>query len=235
MIENGKMLPPLRTASSVDQINMLAANVSIGSDTSRKNSSGTLKTPRKLPPMLPQGPLPALQSRQLRDNSDFEPVAVSDLLPDSFDLVPTGGDDAPLQSSLEQTSELLFSKYHLSVIFQDFMILRRFIGFLTTVRPNSVPLLEYYLRSVKALAALNYANSIVENLETVTYHGQSLVFTENKAQTASSKALGDKIAAAFQVLARDDLPAFITHIWMELVEVSMRRRITGSLPAHLRE
>lgn len=205
---------------------------------SRKNSNTTLNgvnNNKTLPPIFTQGPLPALQTRQLRDVSDFEPVPVSDLLPDSFDLVPTGGDDGPIQSTLEQQSELLFSKFHLSIIFQDFMILRKFIGFLTTVRPSSVPLLEYYLRSVKALAALNYANSIVETLDPVTYHGQGLVFTENRAQTASSKALGDKIAAAFQVMARDDLPAFITHIWMELVEASMRRRITGSLPAHLRE
>lgn len=218
-----KPMPPISTVDSTNG--------------ARKNSDGTIKTPASatLPPTFTHGPLPALQTRQLRDISDFEPVAVSDLLPDSFDLVPTGGDDMSIHSTLEQQSELLFSKFHLSVIFQDFNILRRFIGFIATVRPSSVPLLEYYLRSVKALAALNYSNSLIENLETVNYHGQGLVFTETKAQTASTKALGDKIAAAFQVLARDDLPAFITHVWMELVEASMRRRITGSLPAHLRE
>lgn len=230
----------LRTAISVDQIKSMAPTASPETHSngvrSRKNSNANInKSTTTLPPIFSKGHLPALQARQLRDISDFEPVPVSDLLPDSFDLVPSGGDDGPIQSTLEQQSELLFSKFHLSIIFQDFLVLRRFVGFLATVRPQSVPLLEYYLRSVKALAAVNYANSVVESLDPVTYHGQSLAFTETKAQTASTKAMGDKIAAAFQVLARDDLPSFITHIWMELVEASMRRRITGSLPAHLRE
>lgn len=249
----------MRATSSLDQIRPNGASslepsngTGVNGLANRNHSNGTMHngTNKMLPPILPSshgGPLPALQTRHLRDHTDFEPLPISDLAPDSFDLVPTGdgdGDDdenhhhrpLSLQSTLEQQSELLFSKFHLSVIFQDFLVLRKFIGFLTTRRPGSVPLLEYYLRAVKALAALNYANAIVATLDPVSYHGQGrLVFTETKAQTASSRALGDKIAAAFQVMARDDLPAFVTHIWMEVVEASMRRRITGSLPAHLRE
>lgn len=104
---------------------------------------------------------------------------------------------------------------------------------MTAHRPKSIPLLVYYLDTVKALAAFKYANAISEALEPLDAYD----FTRDTA--AAPKTVNDclerKATAAFELLAQEDLPAFITNVWVQFVEVSIRRRIVGSMPAHLRE
>lgn len=153
--------------------------------------------------------------------------------PDSFDLAPPPQADREKaeQYSLERRSLFMFSKTHLRIIFQDFRLLRKFTAFLVEYRPESVPLLVYHLDARKALAALKYSNAVSDCLRPV----ESLAFTRAATPKSINEDLRRKTEASFNALANDDLPAWITAVWMRTVEVSIRRRINGSLPAQLRE
>lgn len=110
--------------------------------------------------------LPALQQKGLDENDLLEPLQEEDLDPGSFDLV------APVEStskqySLERRSELLFSKEHLKIIFEDPSLLLRFTAFLSYHRAGSIPILIYYLDAVKALKAISYSNAIAEALDPI--------------------------------------------------------------------
>lgn len=153
-----------------------------------------------------------------------------ELDPGSFDLVVPSHADKRL-FSLEKRSDLLFSKEHLQVIFDDPTMLQRFTTFLYTTRPESVPLLGYYLHAVKALKALKYSNSLVKSLKPLDGHE----FSTDKATATGNDSLISKADAAFEALAQEDLPAYITHTWSQIVGVSMKRRVTGSMPAALRD
>jgi len=62
-----------------------------------------------------------------------------------------------------------------------------------------------------------------------------LEFTRALPAMTSNAVLEEKAEAAFEALARDDLPAYITHVWTQTVSLSIKRRITGTLPVQLRE
>jgi len=160
--------------------------------------------------------------------SRLEPVVEDD--PKSFDLI-TPSDGHERVFSLEDRADMLFSKAHLEEIFLDPALLLRFTGFLSTYRPGSIPILIYYLDAVKALRAINYANAISEVLEPI----DGFDFTSHPARQTVNAVLEDKANQSFDVMVQNDLPAFITHIYVQLVSVSIQWRITGTLPPHLRE
>ena len=174
--------------------------------------------------------LVALQTKGAEDGDALEPLLEEEIEPGSFDLVIPAHGDGGLYS-LEKRSELLFSKQHLAVIFEDPALLQHFTTFLCTSRASSVPLLVYYLDAVKALKAISYSNAVIEALIPLEGHD----FSGNQATTTVNESLKAKADAAFEALARDDLPAYITHVWIQKVSVSIRRRISGTLPAHLRD
>ncbi|KAK0947010.1 hypothetical protein LTR29_001593 [Friedmanniomyces endolithicus] len=176
--------------------------------------------------------LPALQTKG-PDNSDahlLEPLTLDD--PRSFDLL-----DAPRESSLvgmyalERRAEQLFSSEHLQIIFDDPKLLLRFTGYLNAHRPKSIPVLIYYLDALKALRAIRYANAIAEALDPL----KDYIFTDEVVRPTGNAKLEDKARQAFEILVRDDLPAYIAHTWVQVVSVSIQRRITGTLAPHLRE
>ncbi|TIC90708.1 Phototropin-2 [Colletotrichum higginsianum] len=174
--------------------------------------------------------LPPLQTKGAGDDEILEPLAEEEIELGSFDLVvPSHGDNG--QYSLEDRSELLFSKDHLKAIFKDRILLQRFTDFLHSARPDSLPLLTYYLDCLKALRAISYSNAIANGLDTLPEHTFS---TENTNNTSNS-SLEKKTEAAFDVLVQEDLPAYITYTWIQTVSVSIKRRITGTLPVQLRE
>lgn len=176
--------------------------------------------------------LPALQTATVEHSDGLEPLCEEEIEPGSFDLVLPETEETPLYS-LEERSEFLFSPDHLRIIFGDFTLYQRFATFMGTHRPKSIPLLVYYLDTVKALAAFKYANAISQAVEPL----DAYEFTRDA--TAVPEIVNDclerKANAAFELLAQEDLPAFITNEWMQFVEVSIRRRIVGSMPAHLKE
>ncbi|PHH86778.1 hypothetical protein CDD83_9758 [Cordyceps sp. RAO-2017] len=184
---------------------------------------------------LPQPPtesgegeqLPPLQVANGKPEG-LEPVGEDELDPGSFDLVMPGEQDGSErgQYELEQRSELLFSGRHLRAIFDDPAELYRFSGFLYQHRPASVPLLTYYLEATKALRAISYSNSVLRKLGPLTDYGFTHDFFQ--AQPTANQELQTKADTAFEVLAREDLPMYVTHVWIHTVTVSIRHRIMGS-------
>lgn len=176
-----------------------------------------------LPPLQTKGP----------DNGDaqyLEPVLEDD--PASWDLVgPAQNEEQSGIYALEKRALQLFGAGHLRMIFDDPKLLLKFTGFLNTYRPKSIPILIYYLDALKALRAINYANAIAEALEPIK--GQN--FTDSGAKPTSNSILEEKANRAFDVLVQEDLPAYITHTWINVVSISIQRRITGTLAPHLRE
>jgi len=174
--------------------------------------------------------LPALQTKGPPDDLDrLEPVLEDD--PGNFDLLAAPPEEATGVYPLEKRSEQLMSKEHLRLIFQDPKLLLQFTGFLNSHRPRSVRTLVYYLDSLKALRAIDYANAISEALEPL----RDLDFTNAPPSQTMNKSLHDRADQAFDVLVRDDLPAFIAYSWIQIVSESIQRRITGTLAPHLRE
>ncbi|KAK2001986.1 hypothetical protein LX36DRAFT_569191 [Colletotrichum falcatum] len=174
--------------------------------------------------------LPPLQTKGAGDDEILEPLAEEEIEPGSFDLVvPSHGDSA--QYSLEARSELLFSKDHLKAIFKDYNLLQRFTSFLHSVRPDSLPLLTYYLDCLKALRAIAYANAIANGLDILPQYE----FTSDDTSMTSNSSLEKRAEAAFDILVQEDLPAYITYTWIQTVSLSIKRRISGTLPVQLRE
>lgn len=165
----------------------------------------------------------------LDDSDRLSPLLEDD--PHSFDLVPAPVENERALFSLENRSDQLFSREHLHAIFADTASLLRFTSFLSTYRPESLPKLVYYLDALKALRAINYANAVAEALEPI----DGLNFTETAARSTVNASLEEKANLAFDVLVRDDLPAFITHIFVQVASASISKRVTGNLPPMLRE
>jgi hypothetical protein len=174
----------------------------------------------QLGPLQTKGPV--------EDADRLSPLLEDD--PRSYELV------APITNparafDLESRSEQLFSRQHLQAIFHDTPSLLRFTSFLSTARPKSVPLLVYYLDALKAMRAIHYANAVAEALEPIA--GQE--FTEHPPRSTLNAVLEDKAQQAFDILVREELPAFITHVFTQHVSVSVQKRVTGNLPPMLRE
>jgi hypothetical protein len=174
--------------------------------------------------------LPPLQQRGLDGNDQLRPLDDEELDPGSFDLVAPA-ESATKQYSLETRSEQLFSTEHLQIIFNDPSLLLRFTAFLSAHRTASIPILIYYLDAIKALKAISYSNAIAEALDPI----DEFDFTKTTANKTINADLEEKSKQAFGVLVREDLPAFITHTYIQTVSLSIQRRITGTLPSSLRE
>lgn len=174
--------------------------------------------------------LPPLQSKAADDTDQLEPLDEEDLDPGSFDLVAPV-DHGLKQYSLETRSEQLFSTEHLQVIFSDPSLLLRFTAFLSANRTASIPILIYYLDAIKALKAISYSNAIAEALDPI----DGFDFTKSTANKTINGDLEEKSKKAFDAMVREDLPAFITHTYIQTVSLSIQRRVTGTLPSSLRE
>lgn len=124
---------------------------------------------------------------------------------------------------LEARSELLFSRRHLELIFADKELSARFGTFLRTYRPDSVPILGYYLDTIKALRTLKYAEAVVKNLERIP----GLEFTAESKGVTMTWVLEDKADRALDILTKNDLPAFIAYIYVSIVDLALVERVTG--------
>lgn len=175
--------------------------------------------------------LPALQAQSNVDDPDrLEPIYEDD--PQSYDLVSPGDGAASKEDySLEKRSQTLFSREHLQMIFSDSTTLLKFTSFLGLHRPQAVPVLIHYLDALKSIRALHYANAIVQGLDPV----KGLDFTKHSIPQTRNPSLEARATAAFDYLVKEELPAFITHQYIQVVSASIAARISGSLAAHLRE
>lgn len=161
----------------------------------------------------------------------YNPVSEDD--PTSYDLTgPVYAENTQKKTwNLEKQSRALFSKEHLQIIFGDPGFLLRFTSFLGLHRPQSVPILVHYLDSLKALRALHYANAILEGLDEVP----GLDFTKGKVDPTTNATLMKRATDAFDYLVREELPAYVTHEYIQIVSASISARISGMLAPHLRE
>ena len=165
--------------------------------------------------------LPALQAHSALEATDqMQPLGGD--LPGSYDLVapPEEGHES---FSLDKRSVQLFSREHLEIIFSTPATLLKFTAFLSTHRPQSVPILIYYLDALKAIKAIKYSNAIAEALSPINGHE----FTDTPAQSTQNTELEEKAAQAFTVLTEQDLPAYVTQMYVQVVSLSISQRITG--------
>ncbi|TVY34183.1 Phototropin [Lachnellula subtilissima] len=153
-------------------------------------------------------PLLPLQQKGQDERDHLEPLGEEDIDPGSFDLVAPP-DVGPIQYSLETRSEQLFSTEHLQIIFNDPSLLLRFSAFF-----------KHY-----------YSNAIAEALEPI----DGFDFTSSTAKSTLNEDLEQKAKQAFDAMVREDLPAYVAHLYIQTVSVSIQKRITGTLPSHLRE
>ncbi|KAL8972920.1 MAG: hypothetical protein Q9183_000271 [Haloplaca sp. 2 TL-2023] len=173
--------------------------------------------------------LPPLQAQSALDENDQMRPLSGDLL-GSFDLVaPPDMSHQPF--SLEIRTQQLFSRDHLQLVFSNPTLLLRFTAFLSTHRPGSVPVLIYYLDALKAIKAIKYSNAVAEALTPIPGHE----FTASPLRPTVNPVLESTASAAFDALVEEDLPAYITHMYIQIVSLSISQRITGTLAPHLRE
>ncbi|KAI1371501.1 hypothetical protein F4677DRAFT_308324 [Hypoxylon crocopeplum] len=191
---------------------------------SRVNSSSSSLAPAH------SNALHGLQSKIPTDHDGLEPLAEEDVDPASFDLV-SPCNSTVLQYSLEARSEALFSTDHLKLIFNDPLSLSNFTDFLYAFRPKSIPLLTYHLDALKASKAIDYANSIAQSLVSI----KGLEFGEEVVRSTFNESLLERANKAFGILAGEDLPAYVTHTWIQTVSVTLKRRMADTLPLHLRD
>lgn len=125
--------------------------------------------------------------------------------------------------SLEHCTDLLFSRQHLQAIFADRGLAQKFTTFLRTHRPNSMPMLMYYLDAVKALKTIRYADSIIRGLGPIPGH----TFTTETNSATMAWVLEDKADRALDVLVKDDMPAFIAYTYVRAVDLALLDRVTG--------
>jgi hypothetical protein len=166
----------------------------------------------------------------LDETDSLWPLTEEDVDHSSFDLIAPPKHGKP-QYSLETRSELLFSTDHLKVIFSDPSLLLQFTAFLSTRRPSSIRVLIYYLDAIKALKAISYSNAIAEALDPIPGYN----FTAESTDPTTNPKLEEQARLAFDIMMRNDLPAYITHIYIQVVTLSIARRITGTLASHLRD
>ncbi|KAI0135294.1 hypothetical protein F4814DRAFT_400482 [Daldinia grandis] len=199
-------------------------SLSSRSSKSKENSSSTSPFPGDAIA------LPGLQSKGPREHDEFTPSSGDEIDQASFDLVsPCSG--TPLRYSLETISEALFSAEHLDAILNDQLLLEKFTSFLCVSRPKSVPLLVYYLDARKALKAIGYSNSIIRSLVSVKGAGPN----EEVISNTINESLLARLSKILQILAGEDLPAYIAHTWTQTVAVTIKQRITNTLPGHLND
>jgi hypothetical protein len=173
--------------------------------------------------------LPPLQAKSILDDAErLDPVLEDD--PSSFNLVMQPASDSR-GFSIEQRADDMFSRRHLEEIFADPASMLTFTQFLSDHRPDSIPLLIYYLDALKSLKAIKYANAITEALMPI--HG--LEFTEQVVDKTANTSLEKRAQDAFDVIVCEDLPAYISHVFTQIINASLHRRVTGTMPLHLRE
>ncbi|KAK8069196.1 hypothetical protein PG994_005812 [Apiospora phragmitis] len=163
----------------------------------------------------------------------LDPLDNEELEPGSFDLVTPAyqEDGQECKYELETRSDLLFSRSHLQAIFDDPTQLRRFSSFLYKHRPASVALLKYYLGLLKALRAIEYSNLVTQNLhpppETDVAHHDG---ETGELPATYNQELQMQADLSFDHLTREDLPMYVTHVWIKIVSVSVKHHIMGKLP-----
>lgn len=172
--------------------------------------------------------LPLLQETNPYDGSEqFNPVN-EEHENVSFDLVaPYQDDEAPLHS-LERQADTMFCSEHMLTILTNPRYLARFRDFLVAERPQSIPVLTYYLNASKALKALQYANSLVRLSVDVPTAG--IKNSKQPVGDTVNTALEARVQDALETLTAEELPAFVTANCISITSKVVEERVRGTLP-----
>ena len=147
--------------------------------------------------------------------------ASGDEQPGSYDLKPPPP-SAPL-SNIEYLADRLFSVDHLKVILRDPNIFSRFTSFLNKYRPQSTNLLQRFVDTQKAVAAVDYANAVAGQLS----RGASAAALDRGFESIADSAVEN--------LVNECLPGYVTHRLVQLVTETLVKEITGRNTPIMRE
>lgn len=145
---------------------------------------------------------------------------------DDFDLAaPVVADDP--RHPPEMLLDMLASPEHMRSIFEDQSSLESFAAFIRMSRPQSLPLLTYYLDMTKVMKAVEYANA----LATVMFPVPGQDFTSTAPSKIVNTEIEEKAQRAFLAITQNDLPPYITHRYSQALESIMIDRVTASADA----
>ncbi|KAK4657984.1 hypothetical protein QC762_202790 [Podospora pseudocomata] len=82
-----------------------------------------------------------------------------------------------------------------------------------------------------ALKVLKYWNAVLGSLKRLEDHA----FTQEPSAPTVNLVLQEKMDTAFEALVREELPALITRRWIQAASLTIRKRVTGTLPEHLQQ
>jgi PAS domain S-box-containing protein len=174
--------------------------------------------------------LSPLQSITIMEEEErLDPILEDD--PDSYDLVLPPTKEQHTGFVVEKRADELFSTEHLQEIFKEPDSMLKFTRFLSTRRPSSVPLLIYYLDAVKAMKAIKYSNAIAEALSPIP----GISFTHEMVPPTLNNPLEKRAKESFDIMVQNDLPAYITHVYIQIINKSLFQRVTGTMSTSLRE
>ncbi|KAI1280123.1 hypothetical protein F5Y07DRAFT_396280 [Xylaria sp. FL0933] len=159
------------------------------------------------------------------DHDGLKPLTTEEIDPTSFDLVaPPEASQPPC--ALEAKAELLLSAGHLKVIFNEPNHMQNFTDFLYAQKAEAVPRLYNYLTLVKAAKAIDYSNAIMGELSTIKTTSISSIKLCPRETT--NKPLIDVANEVLVGLSEEELPAYVTHVWTQIVNTTIKQRIKNA-------
>ncbi|KAF2866722.1 hypothetical protein BDV95DRAFT_598624 [Massariosphaeria phaeospora] len=125
-------------------------------------------------------------------------------------------------ANAERLAERLFATDHLHTILKDSSSSQRFTAFLNRYRPQAALTLVRYLQSQKAITAVQYANSLAEQISPQSRHSSKneAAAVDAKFNTLSRGWLDELVTSA--------LPAYITYSMVSVVTECLVKEITGT-------
>lgn len=163
---------------------------------------------------------PSVFDNATSPEQDTEPTTTRDSdEPESYDLKPPP--PAVSHENIEALASRFFSVDHLDVMLRDPNLASRFTRFLESHRPQHTSTLSHYLEARKAIAAVDYANALAENIP-------SSDGDERFAAATFDEAFERKARQIAEDLIDDALPAYLTHRMVALVTDTLVKEIIGN-------
>ncbi|KAF2752338.1 hypothetical protein M011DRAFT_473567 [Sporormia fimetaria CBS 119925] len=116
------------------------------------------------------------------------------------------GRNNALDDPIEKAAALLVAPQHLNTILQEPDCIGPFAEFLRVFKPNSsYRVLQYYLKSLKAVRGIDYANAVSQELGNINFDSPvaSYAFAGQTPAPVSHPPVEERLTAAFQSLIPD--------------------------------
>ncbi|KAK8239951.1 PAS domain-containing protein [Phyllosticta capitalensis] len=166
---------------------------------------------------------PSADPPSIFDTDDNDPDAsssASSRTSNGFDLMPPPPNVT--LTNAEVLSVRLFSTDHLNLIIHHQPFFSQFIAFLNEYRPNYAPTLIRYLETLKAAAAVDYANAIARQIV-----GPEKTSSASLVAATLSSKFGSGSRRVAEQLVNEALPGYITFRLTNVVTELLINEITG--------